>query len=202
MRPQQLKAKDLRAWAIVPIRAIKDPRMTPATLRVLVAYCSYADAMGRTFVSQPRIGQDIGMGKTGVSYHAVKLRKLGYITYCKPFFRGQRSTSNRIVYDPSLKLEESIRARLTTKQQIQLGEAEERMKQEHTQAKSGPNMADDLDLSKLRADFQCLTTDFFSRAKGAGWWISPDIEDRAATMLANQAVELLREPHSDETEAA
>ncbi len=202
MRPQQLKAKDLRAWAIVPIRAIKDPRMTPATLRVLVAYCSYADAMGRTFVSQPRIGQDIGMGKTGVSYHAVKLRKLGYITYCKPFFRGQRSTSNRIVYDPSLKLEESIRARLTTRQQIQLGEAEERMKQEHTQAKSGPNMADDLDLSKLRADFQCLTADFFSRAKGAGWWISPDIEDRAAIMLANQAVELLREPHSDETEAA
>ena len=202
MRPQQLKAKDLRAWAIVPIRAIKDPRMTPATLRVLVAYCSYADAMGRTFVSQPRIGQDIGMGKTGVSYHAVKLRKLGYITYCKPFFRGQRSTSNRIVYDPSLKLEESIRARLTTRQQIQLGEAEERMKQEHTQAKSGPNMADDLDLSKLRADFQCLTADFFSRAKGAGWWISPDIEDRAAMMLANQAVELLREPHSDETEAA
>lgn len=202
MRPQQLKAKDLRAWAIVPIRAIKDPRMTPATLRVLVAYCSYADAMGRTFVSQPRIGQDIGMGKTGVSYHAVKLRKLGYITYCKPFFRGQRSTSNRIVYDPSLKLEESIRARLTTRQQIQLGEAEERMKQEHTQAKSGPNMADELDLSKLRADFQCLTADFFSRAKGAGWWISPDIEDRAAIMLANQAVELLREPHSDETEAA
>jgi len=202
LRPQQLKAKDLRAWAIVPIRAIKDPRMTPATLRVLVAYCSYADAMGRTFVSQPRIGQDIGMGKTGVSYHAVKLRKLGYITYCKPFFRGQRSTSNRIVYDPSLKLEESIRARLTTKQQIQLGEAEERMKQEHTQAKSGPNMADDLDLSKLRADFQCLTAAFFSRAKGAGWWISPDIEDRAAIMLANQAVELLREPHSDETEAA
>ena len=202
MRPKQLRAKDLRAWAIVPIRAIKDPRMTPATLRVLVAYCSYADAMGRTFVSQPRIGQDIGMGKTGVSYHAVKLRKLGYITYCKPFFRGQRSTSNRIVYDPSLKLEESIRARLTTRQQIQLGEAEERMKQEHTQAKSGPNMADDLDLSKLRADFQCLTADFFSRAKGAGWWISPDIEDRAAIMLANQAVELLREPHSNETEAA
>ena len=202
MRPKQLKAKDLRAWAIVPIRAIKDPRMTPATLRVLVAYCSYADTMGRTFVSQPRIGQDIGMGKTGVSYHAVKLRKLGYITYCKPFFRGQRSTSNRIVYDPSLKLEESIRARLTTKQQIQLGEAEERMKQEHTQAKSGPNMVDDLDLSKFRDEFQCLTADFFARAKGAGWWISPDIEDRAALMLANQASELLREPHSDETEAA
>ena len=202
MRPKQLKAKDLRAWAVVPIRAIKDPRMTPATLRVLVAYCSYADAMGRTFVSQPRIGQDIGMGKTGVSYHAVKLRKLGYITYCKPFFRGQRSTSNRVVYEPSMKLEESIRARLTPKQQMQLGEAEAMMKQEHTQAKSGPNMLTDLDLSKLMADFQCLTADFFSRAKGAGWFIDPDQADRASRMLANQAVELLREPHRDEEVAA
>ena len=202
MRPKQLKAKDLRAWAVVPIRAIKDPRMTPATLRVLVAYCSYADAMGRTFVSQPRIGQDIGMGKTGVSYHAVKLRKLGYITYCKPFFRGQRSTSNRVVYEPSMKLEESIRARLTPKQQIQLGEAEAMMKEEHKQAKSGPNMLTDLDLSKLMADFQCLTADFFSRAKGAGWFIDPDQADRASRMLANQAVELLREPHRAEEVAA
>ena len=202
MRPKQLKAKDLRAWAVVPIRAIKDPRITPATLRVLVAYCSYADAMGRTFVSQPRIGQDIGMGKSGVSYHAVKLRKLGYITYCKPFFRGQRSTSNRVVYEPSMKLEESIRARLTPKQQIQLGEAEAMMKEEHRQAKSGPNLLTDLDLSKLMADFQCLTADFFSRAKGAGWFIDPDQADRASRMLANQAVELLREPHRDEEVAA
>ena len=202
MRPKQLKAKDLRAWAVVPIRAIKDPRITPATLRVLVAYCSYADAMGRTFVSQPRIGQDIGMGKSGVSYHAVKLRKLGYITYCKPFFRGQRSTSNRVVYEPSMKLEESIRARLTPKQQIQLGEAEAMMKEEHKQAKSGPNLLTDLDLSKLMADFQCLTADFFSRAKGAGWFIDPDQADRASRMLANQAVELLREPHRAEEVAA
>ena len=29
MRPKQLRAKDLRAFAIVPIRAIKDPRITP-----------------------------------------------------------------------------------------------------------------------------------------------------------------------------
>ena len=202
MRPKQLRAKDLRAWAVVPIRAIKDPRITPATLRVLVAYCSYADAMGRTFVSQPRIGQDIGMGKSGVSYHAVKLRKLGYITYCKPFFRGQRSTSNRVVYEPSMKLEESIRARLTPKQQIQLGEAEAMMKEEHKQAKSGPNLLTDLDLSKLMADFQCLTADFFSRAKGAGWFIDPDQADRASRMLANQAVELLREPHRAEEVAA
>ena len=202
MRPKQLKAKDLRAFAVIPIRAIKDPRISPATLRVLVAFCSYADAMGRTFVSQARIGQDIGLGSTGVSYHAVKLRKLGYLTYCKPFYRNQRSTSNRIVYEPSMKLEESVRARLTTKQQIQLGEAEAQMKEQQAQSKAGPNLSVDLELSTLRVEFQCLTRDFFSRAKGAGWWIDTDRVDRAAQMLANQAVELLREPHSDKDAAA
>mgnify|MGYP003646768361 FL=1 len=202
MRPKQLKAKDLRAFAVIPIRAIKDPRVTPATLRVLVAFCSYADTMGRTFVSLARIGQDIGLGKTGVSYHSVKLRKLGYLTYCKPFFRGQRSTSNRIVYDPSLKLEESIRARLTPKQQIQLGEAEAMMKQEHEQAKSGLNTANQLDPSVLMGEFQSLTADFFTAAISRGWWISHDQAQRAALMLSNQAVELLREAHSTEEVAA
>ena len=147
MRPKQLKAKDLRAFAVIPIRAIKDPRISPATLRVLVAFCSYADAMG-------------------------------------------------------MKLEESVRARLTTKQQIQLGEAEAQMKEQQAQAKAGPNLSVDLELSTLRGEFQCLTRDFFSRAKGAGWWIDTDRVDRAAQMLANQAVELLREPRNDKDAAA
>lgn len=197
MRPKQLKAKDLRAFAVVPIRAIKDPRITPSTLRVLVAFCSYADTMGRTFVSLARIGQDIGLGKTGVSYHSVKLRKLGYLTYCKPFFKGQKSTANRIVYDPSLKLEESIKARLTPKQQIQLGEAEAMLKEQGKQSITGPNTANDLDLSMLRVEFQSLTADFFTAAMSKGYWISNDQAQRAALMLSNQAVELLREPHSD-----
>ena len=196
MRPKQLKAKDLRAFAVVPIRAIKDPRITPSTLRVLVAFCSYADTMGRTFVSLARIGQDIGLGKTGVSYHSVKLRKLGYLTYCKPFFKGQKSTANRIVYDPSLKLEESIRARLTPKQQIQLGEAEAMLKEQGKQSITGLNTSNDLDLSILRAEFQSLTADFFTAAMAKGYWVSNDQAQRAALMLANQAVELLREPHS------
>ena len=196
MRPKQLKAKDLRAFAVVPIRAIKDPRITPSTLRVLVAFCSYADTMGRTFVSLARIGQDIGLGKTGVSYHSVKLRKLGYLTYCKPFFKGQKSTANRIVYDPSLKLEESIRARLTPKQQIQLGEAEAMLKEQGKQSITGLNTSNDLDLSILRAEFQSLTADFFTAAMAKGYWVSNDQAQRAALMLSNQAVELLREPHS------
>lgn len=197
MRPEQLKAKDLRAFAVVPIRALKDPRITPSTFLVLAAFCSYADQMGRTFVSQARIGQDIGIGRRAVSYHAVKLRKLGYLTFCKPFYRGQKSTSNRVVYDPQVKNEETIRSRLTAKHQIELSEAETMMKQEHSQAIGSRNTLNQLDRSTLMEDFQCLTTDFFTSAIASGWLIHPDKLRRGSVMLANQASELLSEPYSD-----
>jgi len=202
MRPKQLKAKDLRAFAIVPIRALKDPRITPSTFRVLAAFCSYADHMGRTFVSQARVGQDVGIGKTGVAYHVTKLRKAGYMVYAKPFYRSQRSTSNRIVYDPHVKMEETIRSRLTTKQQIQLGEAEAMMKQEHAQGITGLNRWNELDSLMYMEKFECLARDFFTAAIADGWVIKHEKLRRGAAMLANQAVELLSAPYSDEEAAA
>ena len=66
---------------------------------------------------------------------------------------------------------------------------------------AGTNTDDDLRLSMLMDDFQSLTADFFTRAISQGWWIKHDTATRAAKMLANQAVELLREPHSKETAA-
>ena len=202
MRPKQLRAKDLRAFAIVPIRAIKDPRITPKTLRVLIAFCSYCDSIGRTFVSNERIGQDIGSKRTAVGYHVRKLRDYGYMVYCKPFYKGQRSTSNRIVFDPHVKYEDTLRSRLTAKQQIELSEAETNAQLQDQIDRTGANCEVELDLSRLRAEFQSLTTDYFTRAIGAGWRIKPDVVQSAAIMLANQAVDLMREPHSDETEAA
>jgi hypothetical protein len=202
MRPKQLKAKDLRAFAIVPIRALKDPRITPATFRVLAAFCSYADHMGRTFVSQTRIGQDVGLSQSGVSWHVVRLRKFGYMTHCKPFYKDQKSTSNRIVYDPQVKLEETIRSRLTPKQQIQLGEAEAMLKQEGNIRLTGINTWSELDLLVYMEKFECLARDFFTAAIADGWVIKHEKLRRGAAMLANQAVELLSAPYSDEEAAA
>ena len=196
MRPKQLRSKDLRAFAIVPIRAIKDPRITPKTLRVLIAFCSYCDHIGRTFVSNERVGQDIGSKRTAVGYHVKRLRDCGYMVYSKPMFKGQRSTSNRVVFDPHVKHEDTLRSRLTVKQQMQLSEAETNARLQELEDQTGTNSAADLDLSMLRAEFQCLTADYFTRALGAGWRIKPDIVQSASIMLANQAVELLTEPHS------
>jgi hypothetical protein len=202
MRPKQLKAKDLRAFAVVPIRAIKDARMTAKTLRVLIAFCSYADHMGRTFVSQERIGQDIGSKRTAVGYHVKRLRDFGYMVYAKPLWRGQKSTSNRIVFDPQVKYEDTIRSRLTPKQQMELAEAETTAKQMHRLQQTGYNTQADLDLLELREEFECFTSNFFTRAIAKGWRIKPEAVHRAEIMLANQAVELLSAPYSDEEAAA
>ncbi len=66
---------------------------------------------------------------------------------------------------------------------------------------TGINTAVELDLSKLVDEFQCLTTEFFTQAIADGWVIKPEKLKRGAAMLANQAVELLSEPHSDERAA-
>jgi len=176
--------------------------MTPKNLRVLIAFCSYCDHMGRTFVSQERIGQDIGSSRSAVSNHVKKLRDFGYMVYAKPLWRGQRSTSNRIVYDPQVKLEETIRSRLSSKQQMELAEAETMARMQEEINQSGTNTLAELELSNLRAEFQCLTADYFSRALAAGWRIKPDVVQSASIMLANQAVELLTEPHRAEEVAA
>jgi len=118
------------------------------------------------------------------------------MVYAKPLWRGQRSTSNRIVFDPQVKLEETIRSRLSPKQQMELNEAETMARMQEDINEAGTNTQAELELSKLRADFQCLTADYFTRALGAGWRIKPDVVQSASIMLANQAVELLTEPHS------
>jgi hypothetical protein len=118
------------------------------------------------------------------------------MVYSKPMFKGQRSTSNRVVFDPHVKHEDTLRSRLTVKQQMQLSEAETNARLQEQGDQTGTNSAADLDLSMLRGEFQWLTADFFTAAMAKGWRIKPDVVQSASIMLANQAVELLTEPHS------
>ena len=84
---------------------------------------------------------------------------------------------------------------------MELSEAETNAQQEQID-KSGTNCEVELDLSRLRAEFQCLTTDYFTGQSALDGGSSRMSCSQQRIMLANQAVELLTEPHSDETEAA
>jgi biotin operon repressor len=126
MKPAVIKPKDLRNFSIVPIRAIKDPRVTATMLKVLVAFCSYADRTGRTFVSLERIGDDIGTSQSAVSKQVTKLKKCGYIVNAKPISRQIKTCTRRILY--TNKSEQAIRSSLSSAEVMELSIAEDELK--------------------------------------------------------------------------
>jgi len=192
VKPEQLRAKDFRRIAILPIRAVKDPRMTGRTLQVLAAFCSYCDHLGRTFVSLQRVGEDVGMERTTVCHHVRKLYKLGYMVNANRFYKHQKSTSRRVIYDPSVKEESTLRSRLTAKEQMILGEAEAQLKESSLGVKMNTNTQAEQVRLELKERFEKLCVEFFTTAIAEGYNIKPEQQERAAMMLASQAVDLIK----------
>jgi hypothetical protein len=191
MKPAIIKPKDLRNFSIVPIRAIKDPRMTASALRVLVAFCSYADRTGRTFVSLQRVGDDLGIAAPSVSYHVRSLKKFGYMANAKPISRQIKTCTRRIIY--ANKSEAAIRSSLSSAELMELTIAEDEMKTSaKIKAKTKANERPDIGAIALRGEFVTLCNQFFAKSVAAGYWISPDLQRQAVQQLSAQAVDLLK----------
>ena len=189
--PPIAKPKDLRQFAVVPIMATRDPRLKPSVLRTLIAFCAYADRMGRTFVGLERIAADLGCSPSGVSKHVKQLKKLGYIVNARPLHRSQRSRSRRIIYTPRQLTEQTIRSSLKPAEQMEIAEAEARMMAQLNG--SGPDNTDEEQgRYELRERFRMLCEQFFAEARASGWWISEIQARRAAMALAEQAQGCLR----------
>lgn len=182
MKPTIAKPKDLREYAIVPIRAIRDPRLKPRTFQVLVAFCSYADRTGRTFVSLDRVGRDIGLSEPGVAYHVKKLTELKYMAKAKQISPYIRSATRRIIYRHTI-TEDTIRSRLSSEHQMELAETERAIKA-HAKANTQPDQGE----IELRERFVVSLAQLFSDALASGWWMSADLLHRAPIQLAEQAV--------------
>lgn len=194
--PAIAKPKDLRAYAIVPIMATRDPRLQPAVLQTLVAFCAYADRIGRTFVGIERIASDTGFSARSVSRHLRQLEALGYIVRAKPLHRQQRSMSRRIIYTPRKLTEDTIRSTLKPAELMELTEQESRIKAQQTRYRHG-NSDEELGRSDLRERFSVLCAQFFRDAVASGdWWITEIQVKRAARALAEQAQGCLRRDRS------
>ena len=191
MKPAIIKPKDLRNFSIVPIRAIKDPRVTPTMMRVLVAFCSYADRTGRTFVSLERVGDDLGTTDSAVSKQVTKLKKCGYIVNAKPISRQIKTCTRRILY--TNKSETAIRSSLSTSEVMELTIAEDELINAVKIERNAPaNERQEHGVGVLKARFLVLCDRFFAESMANGWWISPDSQRQAAIQLSNQAVDMLR----------
>ncbi len=64
----------------LPSAAVCDARVSPETLRVLAAFCMYADKDGICFPATVTVAHKIGLSRQGVQYHVRKLERLRYLT--------------------------------------------------------------------------------------------------------------------------
>tara|TARA_R110000787_G_C13333478_1_gene437578 strand:- start:200 stop:811 length:612 start_codon:yes stop_codon:yes gene_type:complete len=191
MKPVIIKPKDLRNFSIVPIRAIKDPRVTATMLKVLVAFCSYADRTGRTFVSLERIGDDIGTSQSAVSKQVTKLKKCGYIVNAKPISRQIKTCTRRILY--TNKSETAIRSSLSSSEVMELTIAEDELINAVKIERNTPaNERQEHGVGVLKARFLVLCDRFFAESVADGWWIGADSQRQTTIQLSNQAVDMLR----------
>ena len=125
MKFETLRAKDLRRYSILPIKAVQDPDINrTAALAVLAVICSYTDELGRTFVSQARIASDLGISRQAANRQVKKLLDKGYLVYARKQYKKQLTNTVKVIYDEDIKTEDEARSALTVKQQIELAERE------------------------------------------------------------------------------
>lgn len=101
----QLKIKtkqpDQRKFAVVPI-SILNKKLTEGQFKVLIAFASYCNKGGFTYVSLERIAQDIGLKKATVHYHLKKLEQKGIIKSERNYYPMIKGSTRRIIYDDKL----------------------------------------------------------------------------------------------------
>lgn len=99
---------DQRRLAVLPIRAGKDQRLHGATLRCLIVLCSYCNRAGLTWVSQAKLGEDLGVSRQAVQKQLALLQATGYVQVVKKGFRGEYSNTLRVIFDDKVDTETAI----------------------------------------------------------------------------------------------
>ena len=99
---------DQRRLAVLPIRAGKDQRLHGSTLRTLIVLCSYCNRAGITWVSQAKLGEDLGVTRQAIQKQLALLVKLEYVQVVKKGYRGVYSNTLRVIYDDSVDIDTAI----------------------------------------------------------------------------------------------
>lgn len=99
---------DQRKVAVLPFKSVFDERLTPGALHVLAAVCAYCNRAGITWVSQARIASELKITRQAVTNQLAKLRAAGYVEIIKKGYKGQRSNTLRVIYDPTVDAETAM----------------------------------------------------------------------------------------------
>jgi len=101
-------APDQRKVSVLPIRAVFDQKLTHGGLQVLAAICAFSNRAGITWVSQTRLAKDLGISQQAVAKQFKQLRALGYLETVRKGFKGERTDTIRVIFDPSVDVATAI----------------------------------------------------------------------------------------------
>ena len=99
---------DQRKVCVLPFRAVFDQNLTHGALQVLAAVCAYCNRAGITWVSQTRLAKELGISQQAVAKQFKQLRDNGYLETIRKGFKGERTDTLRVIFDPSIKAEDAI----------------------------------------------------------------------------------------------
>lgn len=94
--------------SVVPWRAIKDDKLHGSTLRTLIALCAYCNRAGITWVGRKRLAEDLEVSHQAVSKQIAILQAQGYVEVLRKGFRGERTNTLRVIYDPAISAEDAM----------------------------------------------------------------------------------------------
>ena len=100
---------DQRKVVVLPFKAVFDKRLTHGALQALAALCAYCNRAGITWVSQKRLAEELEISQQAYSKQFRQLVKYGYVEVVKKSYMGQRSSTTRVIYDPSITAEDAHR---------------------------------------------------------------------------------------------
>jgi len=99
---QQGAPPDQRKVCVLPIKAVFDQRLTHGALQVLAAVCAYCNRAGITWVSQTRLAKELGISQQAVAKQFKQLREAGYLETVRKGFKGERTDTLRVIFDPTV----------------------------------------------------------------------------------------------------
>ena len=102
------KFNDRRRFCVIPFRSSKDRNLSAAAWRVMAALAGYTNKAGLSWVSERRLGQDIGVSGVAVHYQLKKLIKAGYIERVAKGRNGIRASTHRMIYDQTINTAQAI----------------------------------------------------------------------------------------------
>lgn len=102
------QAPDARMFAVIPIRAINDKRLTRGDLVMLMTVCSYCSRGGYTTASHYTMAKFRGVSAAYISKQTKRLEKFGYLEQVRGGYTGLRGSLKRVIFDASIRLKDAV----------------------------------------------------------------------------------------------